>query len=47
MTDDLVDKIHDIVYKRILDIHDKVEFKIDDAYYNLEIISNMIEYLDG
>ena len=47
MTDDLVDKLHDIVYSRVLQIQDKVAIKLDDAYDNLEIISNMIEYLDG
>ena len=47
MTDDLFDKMHDIIYDKVLHMADnKNDLDTSAAQKSLEILSNMLEYID-
>lgn len=46
MSDDLFDKVHDLVSLRILHLKDDTSSSLDDSLQCLQILSNMLEYID-
>lgn len=46
MTDDLFDKIHDIIYAKVLQLETIDSDDTEDELQCLQILSNMLEYLD-
>lgn len=46
MTDDLLDKVHDLLYSKV--VHQGASHSIDlnQASYAMQVASNMLEYLD-
>lgn len=47
MSDDMFDKVHDIVYQKVLNIQGSTGQDTTKAQDTMQILSNMLEYLDN
>jgi len=46
MTDDLFDKIHDIIYYKVMRLRNDFDLDTTESLTCLQIVSNLLEYID-